>query len=465
VPYCGAGGPVQHVDPITPSLTLPAAPLNPTLAALHALLIQQALFVLLWLILVYLRVARVAALNWAAGIGLVTAGLTLVVLRGELPRWLGFWGSGVVMYAGFVVLRRGLEVFARIRPDDRRHLLGWLSYSGVLGGVTAWGSTTWFVLVGSVPLGWLLLRAGRAARGPLSQEFGRKAAWFATLPMVSIGVVLIARGLLAPLAAPTAEVPLHSPDAVNLASALVFVACGMVFNLGLCALVATRMMFGLRRASERDHLTGLYNRRTIEAHLARHWTTLQAGGQGLCLMSIDIDHFKAINDAHGHPAGDAVLRRVAEALSEHLGDQGIAGRVGGEEFWFVLPGMRAERAAAVADRLQRSVRALEITVRDSVPVRVTLSMGLADVWQPGEPMDGALQRLDEALYRAKAGGRDRWEWAAPAEPAAEPGKVIPWQASAPSAASRKLPPSDGPLAHAAPARPETPHTTDDCSVV
>jgi len=443
-----------------------AAPVNTTLTALYALLIQQALFALLWLILVYLRVARRAALNWAAGVGLVTAGLSLVVLRGALPVWMGFWGSGVLMYAGFVMLSRGLEVFARIRPNDRRHLLGWAAYSLMLGGVTAWGSPMLFVLMGSVPLGWVLFAAGRAVRGPLSQEFGREAAWFGTLPVVSIGGVLILQGLLAPLGPGSADVPIHADGTANLSAALVFVGCGMVFNLGLCALVATRMMFGLQRASERDHLTGLYNRRTVEARLARHWSDLQAGGQGLCLLSIDIDHFKAINDAHGHPAGDAVLRRVADALSEHLREADIAGRVGGEEFWLVLPGTTAEAAAAIAEKLQRAIRSLDITVRDTVPVRVTLSMGLAEVRQPGEPMDAALQRLDEALYRAKGAGRDRWEWAAPPEPA--PGKVIPLPTSAARSASgapTRPPPASPGSARGAPARPETPRTIDGCSVV
>lgn len=174
----------------------------------------------------------------------------------------------------------------------------------------------------------------------------------------------------------------------------------------------------LARLAGTDPLTGLPNRRGFEAS-AR--AVLAPRGRHASLLLLDLDRFKAINDGHGHPAGDAVLRAAAAVLGRHLRAGDIAARLGGEEFAVLLPGAGAADAAALAERL-RAALAAEVPHPGGAPARVTVSIGVAAVAREGAPqpaLDAALAAADAALYRAKQGGRNRIE-AAPPPPATAP---------------------------------------------
>jgi diguanylate cyclase (GGDEF)-like protein/PAS domain S-box-containing protein len=144
-----------------------------------------------------------------------------------------------------------------------------------------------------------------------------------------------------------------------------------------------------------DALTGLPNRRAIDEVLPREMARALRADTPLCLGIIDIDHFKAYNDTHGHLAGDAVLRDCAAAWDSKLRGEDTILRYGGEEFLVVLPDCAAEDATRIVERL-----------RAATPDRQTCSAGLA-VWRPGESVDDLVGRADKALYDAKDSGRDR----------------------------------------------------------
>ncbi|WP_158679798.1 GGDEF domain-containing protein [Deinococcus sp. NW-56] len=147
-----------------------------------------------------------------------------------------------------------------------------------------------------------------------------------------------------------------------------------------------------------DGLTGLPNRRQLDA-----W--LEGAGRGTGAWSVilfDLDHFKAINDAHGHVVGDRVLQAVAGAARKALGPGEQLGRWGGEEFLVVLPGRTQAQAAELAARLSEAVAGQEVPGVG----RVTVSCGLAQAW-PGEAAQDVLRRADAAMYRAKDEGRAR----------------------------------------------------------
>lgn len=156
-----------------------------------------------------------------------------------------------------------------------------------------------------------------------------------------------------------------------------------------------------------DELTGLSNRRAllrlIEAERARY----ERGGQRFCLAILDLDHFKAINDAHGHLVGDAVLRVFADIISSSLRQQDGSGRYGGEEFLLLLVDADLEGGRAVAERIRKQVRAWNWSTIDP-DLSVSVSIGLT-AWSEGDTVDSALARADSALYRAKSGGRNRVE--------------------------------------------------------
>jgi diguanylate cyclase (GGDEF)-like protein len=162
----------------------------------------------------------------------------------------------------------------------------------------------------------------------------------------------------------------------------------------------------LRRTAEVDALTGLLNRRSLEQALVRSSHHAHRGGHALSVLYIDLDHFKPINDQHGHACGDHCLRAVSQVLQAAVGEDGLVGRWGGEEFLAVLPGLGTEAARAVAEGMRTAVEAADLVWQER-PLRLTVSIGVASQL-PHEGQHGpAVERADAALYAAKRAGRNR----------------------------------------------------------
>ncbi|NAZ86194.1 GGDEF domain-containing protein [Kineococcus indalonis] len=164
-----------------------------------------------------------------------------------------------------------------------------------------------------------------------------------------------------------------------------------------------RLRADLAEEAARDPLTGLRNRRRFVDDLAERLLASAGGGRPLALVLLDVDHFKAVNDTHGHAVGDAVLVAVAEVLREHARAEDAV-RYGGEEFVVVLPGLDAAAATERAEELRRTCSALRVPGSD---VRVTISAGVAACPEHGTSPDELLLAADRALYAAKSGGRDQ----------------------------------------------------------
>jgi diguanylate cyclase (GGDEF)-like protein len=157
--------------------------------------------------------------------------------------------------------------------------------------------------------------------------------------------------------------------------------------------------------ARRDSLTLLLNRRAFDEELAGMFARQQRLGERFALLVFDLDHFKQINDRHGHGAGDEVLRTASRALADQLRPFDRLFRIGGEEFAAILPGTDGASAALAAERLRQAVAAQAIPVGDGA-FRVTVSVGVASAWPGAEP-DTLLKAADAALYRAKAAGRNQ----------------------------------------------------------
>lgn len=168
------------------------------------------------------------------------------------------------------------------------------------------------------------------------------------------------------------------------------------------------MIDGLCELSLTDPLTGLANRRHFRAVLAREIEVVVRSGNPALLLMLDIDRFKAINDAHGHLAGDKVLQATARCLAACVRPQDTVARYGGEEFAIVLPDCQLNYGEAVAERIRQAVAGLSIEVAPGLELQITLSVGGAfaptktrytpDLW---------VERADNQLYQAKAQGRNR----------------------------------------------------------
>ena len=156
-----------------------------------------------------------------------------------------------------------------------------------------------------------------------------------------------------------------------------------------------------------DILTGLYNRRWINETLARHYSDWQANTLGLSIVMIDIDNFKSFNDNYGHLMGDHVLKKVAGAMKNNLRPEEIVARFGGEEFIILLPGISADDAQLIAERVRTGVAEYFFYDENSGQrIPVTISLGVAEL-EESSSMEELLNNADQALYRAKKQGRNQ----------------------------------------------------------
>lgn len=164
----------------------------------------------------------------------------------------------------------------------------------------------------------------------------------------------------------------------------------------------------LRRDAMTDGLTGIANRKQFDATLRDSVIQSMERGNELCLLMIDIDHFKSFNDTYGHQTGDEVLKLVARMLRENVPDRILPARYGGEEFAVVLPGSPLACAVEIGETIRRSFETRQLVMKSSRQQigRITVSIGAAQ-FAPGEPITDFVRRADNALYRAKREGRNR----------------------------------------------------------
>ena len=185
----------------------------------------------------------------------------------------------------------------------------------------------------------------------------------------------------------------------TLLSGIIFILCVGLF---LLVLSSGELIARSRDESQKDVLSGVFNRRGIEVKLAAELKHVQRGRHKLSIALIDVDYFKSINDIQGHAAGDAALREVAETISTHLRGRDHLGRYGGDEFLLILPNTPVGIALGVTDRLNKAVSDRTST---GAGMPLTLSIGLTEATLDDNAVT-LIARADKALYQAKADGRN-----------------------------------------------------------
>lgn len=191
-----------------------------------------------------------------------------------------------------------------------------------------------------------------------------------------------------------------------------------IITLPIFTLVFYYVLNGMKKSKElrilhqklkvmlnKDHLTGISNRKHFMDFLNKMYTMAKRHSQPLTLLMTDLDNFKEINDTYGHFKGDECLREVAEILTESIRNEDLAARMGGDEFVVLLPQTTLDEAQNIASRIKNSVQTIDI--KEKGPV--TISIGVA-VLRKEDDLDSFLKRADNALYQAKNNGRNRIEW-------------------------------------------------------
>jgi diguanylate cyclase (GGDEF)-like protein len=227
----------------------------------------------------------------------------------------------------------------------------------------------------------------------LMRLFAAFMTFFAAVT-INYGIITVVHG-----ASSTGQLTSSTAGTVTLTIGLVSVCATGLFIL---VLASSDLIARSRDESQKDSLSGAFNRRGIEAKLDGELMRLQRGNHKLSIALIDVDYFKAINDILGHAAGDAALRDVADAISGHLRDRDFLGRYGGDEFLLILPQTPCSTALAITERLSQAVRNLSLS-SGSQPL--TLSIGITEAL-PSDDTVSILARADKALYKAKSDGRN-----------------------------------------------------------
>lgn len=163
----------------------------------------------------------------------------------------------------------------------------------------------------------------------------------------------------------------------------------------------------LRRIAERDQLTGALTRRGFLEKVEHEIARCRRHARSASLLLIDVDHFKAVNDTHGHPAGDAVLRELASVLGTAARSGDILGRIGGEEFAMLLPETSGDEAIAAAERYRAAIAAHPVAIGPGRTIPITASIGVAPLEDRIASAEDWIARADVPLYRAKNEGRNR----------------------------------------------------------
>lgn len=164
----------------------------------------------------------------------------------------------------------------------------------------------------------------------------------------------------------------------------------------------------LEQLSRTDRLTELYNRGYWEECLQQEYRRFKRQPGDTCLIMFDIDHFKKVNDTHGHPAGDEVIRRTAKILRSSIREIDIAGRYGGEEFAVILINCEKDGAGIFAERLRKSIEAYTVK-HDDIEISYTVSLGVAQLSKNIDSPESWITAADSALYEAKNTGRNCWK--------------------------------------------------------
>lgn len=378
--------------------------------------LQLLLYAPLWLLAASVfRDDRPAVWHWfgyALG-GALAMGLMTTRVQG--PNWGNTVGVGLCVLGSLMLARRGIERFLQLPPRDGQTLamllvaivgLGWAGPAPAAAPLRAMLSSGLcaLLIVAALPRCW------RA----LTTEFSRRLGAAAALPVLAVLIVHLLQVLLA----------WRQPDALRLQALdagsipartwVIVLMSAAAFNYLFLFLVVLRLVNRLNHQARHDPLTGLLNRRAMNHVLDSEWERWRAQAAPFTIVTVDLDHFKRINDRHGHGAGDEVLRQVSRLLREHLRPVDRLARIGGEELQILLPGYEdGGRGRELAEHLCALLARTPVEIDARKTLAVTASWGVAGPHGGDAEMATVLARADRALYAAKHGGRNRVVLATP----------------------------------------------------
>ncbi|WP_349261098.1 GGDEF domain-containing protein [Povalibacter sp.] len=365
--------------------------------------IVQAVFAIVWSIAAYaLTTARNATLYWVAWATLSAFTWVILSMNIEEPSLLAMLAGSIAV----ISLQRGIRAFIGRPPPDRAHIAFLLvsvavGASSLSSGETPLHAAANFGVLASLYL-YIAFDLYRYARDQLRFDWPIVLA----LP-VALGSLVFGMRMVRALVEPESVASQMAADSfMNVRAAMIYVALVLSLHTTLMVLVVARLVGELRRLSRHDGLTGLLNRRAMEELLEAQVRGSRGDKESFALMMIDLDHFKRINDQHGHPVGDLALKHVAALLSAAMPGSAALARFGGEEFMVLLSEAMPTQAGQLAERLRDQLTSNPL-LQGSTSIPLSMSIGVSH-WRGGtDDIAQLLLRADAALFQAKVQGRNR----------------------------------------------------------
>lgn len=342
--------------------------------------------------------------KWAVAMLLETLTWTLIAARGTIPD-----AFSIVVANGLKAASHAL-ILAAICEFQQRSLPRWLYFLPValtlLMGVVLIDDIRGRFVWGSLIYGFQMVLIARALLSDPETRAGR--AW--RLLFAGVGTITLVLGLRAAvalfgsgeLAQPQVATP---PQLIQIISFIAVMSTALLGTIGFVLMIKERTDREIMHLAMTDSLTLIPNRRALMDRATQ--ALARRSGQPLALLMIDVDHFKRINDTHGHLIGDEVLREIARSLMGRLRSQDIAGRYGGEEFCVVAPDTTPEGAYTLANSLRETIASTLLkTEHGELSVSVSIGIALCHA-SPVRELKDLLEEADTALYAAKQDGRNR----------------------------------------------------------
>ena len=307
-----------------------------------------------------------------------------------------------------IALRRGIRLFiGRPLPWSQAALLLALVLAvGALGDEPAWRPLQAAVNFGVLAA--LFLSMALDLRSHARDDLHWRFPLALSLPVLLGAAAFGSRALRALMLPESVQTEMTVHSALNVGSALSYIVLVLLLHATLMALVVARLLGQLQNLARRDPLTGLFNRRAMHAVLDQHARQRRRAADTFSVLMIDVDHFKEVNDRHGHETGDQALTHISRLMTQALRAQDRVARFGGEEFVVLLPASNLARALADAEALRMAVQCSPL-LHGALSVPLSVSIGVAEWAGPTEDPARLLVRADDALYRAKRLGRNRVE--------------------------------------------------------
>lgn len=346
-----------------------------------------------------------ASVYWALGSLFIGLGCVTTSLRGQIPDFISITLANGLMFSALGFRLAGMRSFA-----GQSVRLGWLLLPALTVAVLfhfrdelGLDVPRRMMIVGPVGIGFGLMMLFDLTRAQRQEPLTMRRIVIVVIALQTANDVV--RYTVGAMGSYTGNQLMQAGPLFALLMLNVLVVYGLL-NIGCFMMMFERYEAQLVRDATLDNLTRLLNRAGFNQLAGRQLQRSRHESKPVSVLVMDLDHFKRINDQHGHEAGDSVLQAFARCARDTLRPTDLLARAGGEEFWALLPDTDLDEAQRVAQRVCDQFRSMRVMVEDR-PVAATVSLGVTELGPAADTLPAALARADQALYQAKHAGRDR----------------------------------------------------------